>query len=684
MWSLCEELGISSPNETIASADGKEAVEEAVVATRLQAALAAVKSEASLETINKLVRNCVQNPVGDKFRKIRLTNEKIAAVMAVEGAKTAMLTMGWVEDGEFLVLPAGVRLSMKEVRDIEDAKIKLQLQKEPPGQSTVLSTSTVLATCMEQILGTSELLGKKDKTPVSALASKEVVGLYFSAHWCPPCREFTPELASTYTSILAMGKSFEIVFVSSDHDEPAFLSYFADMPWLALPFADPHALSDKYAIQGIPALVLLDGATGELISKDGRKIVSSDGAGAGFPWKDGLSGGGSREEDGGRAAPSNSEAVHVGPGAAAPALQKQSSLDDLEAQIMLQVMEQSRREQEEIEHAIQLSLQSNAPPMSGQQISDTGREGVQGLWFFEEQGTWKKFDAVGEQEVELAFQRGLETVRSTFFNPRLQKQIVYTYDLNSMQQVNASTGFIRRIKREIQQPIPVPTIPPSPSPAPSISKTEASGEEAVERKPAPSVTPSTYKSLDVELGPPPAYGSLEEKSKEVAEDEQELQAALRMSMETRALEQRVQPAASAAASAEAEARAALLPGGKEEEEEPLPSLLAARSRGVGDDGSEVEAYADRAPPPPPPPLRTQQQPPSYSRMCAPQKKASPLGGPDEARIHEGDGQGTADNADNDPYGWMHTHLARLLPESMQSSEGIWNATISALKVCVRV
>jgi len=79
------------------------------------------------------------------------------------------------------------------------------------------------------------------------------------------------------------------------------------------------------------------------------------------------------------------------------------------------------------------------------------RAGVQGLWFFEEHGTWKKFDAVGEQEVELAFQRGLQTVQSTFFNPRLQKQIVYTYDLNSMQQVNASTGFIRRIKREVPQ-----------------------------------------------------------------------------------------------------------------------------------------------------------------------------------------------------------------------------------------
>jgi hypothetical protein len=38
---------------------------------------------------------------------------------------------------------------------------------------------------MDKLLGTGELLGQKGaKTPVSALASKEVVGLYFSAHWC--------------------------------------------------------------------------------------------------------------------------------------------------------------------------------------------------------------------------------------------------------------------------------------------------------------------------------------------------------------------------------------------------------------------------------------------------------------------------------------------------------------------
>ena len=61
------------------------------------------------------------------------------------------------------------------------------------------------------------------------------------------------------------------------------------------PLLSPPSLLGR---QGIPALVLLDGATGEIISKDGRTIVSSDGI-AGFSWKDGVSGGGSKGGNGG-------------------------------------------------------------------------------------------------------------------------------------------------------------------------------------------------------------------------------------------------------------------------------------------------------------------------------------------------------------------------------------------------
>jgi len=37
--------------------------------------------------------------------------------------------------------------------------------------------------------------------PADALAGKEVIMLYFSAHWCPPCKIFTPVAATKYKSL---------------------------------------------------------------------------------------------------------------------------------------------------------------------------------------------------------------------------------------------------------------------------------------------------------------------------------------------------------------------------------------------------------------------------------------------------------------------------------------------------
>ena len=31
-----------------------------------------------------------------------------------------------------------------------------------------------------------------------ALAGKELISYYFSGHWCPPCRRFTPMLKTFY------------------------------------------------------------------------------------------------------------------------------------------------------------------------------------------------------------------------------------------------------------------------------------------------------------------------------------------------------------------------------------------------------------------------------------------------------------------------------------------------------
>eukprot|EP00884_Botryococcus_braunii_P006330 jgi/Botrbrau1/15699/Bobra.4_1s0072.1 len=58
------------------------------------------------------------------------------------------------------------------------------------------------------------------------LRPRPVIGLYFSAHWCPPCRRFTPKLVETYKSLKAAGKQFEIIFISSDHGPTQFEEYF--------------------------------------------------------------------------------------------------------------------------------------------------------------------------------------------------------------------------------------------------------------------------------------------------------------------------------------------------------------------------------------------------------------------------------------------------------------------------
>ncbi|XP_071849006.1 nucleoredoxin-like [Apostichopus japonicus] len=141
------------------------------------------------------------------------------------------------------------------------------------------------------LLGAVVQNGSKDEIQVSSFSGEgKVIGLYFSAHWCPPCRAFTPKLADFYKNFKQSprGDELEIVFVSSDKTQTDFDTYFGDMPWLALPFEKrdvKNSLSTKFKIQGIPTFVLLDGATGSIVTSDGRSSVLEDPKGENFPWK---------------------------------------------------------------------------------------------------------------------------------------------------------------------------------------------------------------------------------------------------------------------------------------------------------------------------------------------------------------------------------------------------------------
>jgi nucleoredoxin len=102
-----------------------------------------------------------------------------------------------------------------------------------------------------------------------AFEKKKLIALYFSAHWCGPCRKFTPQLVEYYNRVAPQHPELEIVFVSADRSQFAFETYMKEtqMPWPAIDFqkVGSKAQIHTFAGKGIPDLVLLD-ASGKVLS----------------------------------------------------------------------------------------------------------------------------------------------------------------------------------------------------------------------------------------------------------------------------------------------------------------------------------------------------------------------------------------------------------------------------------
>ena len=123
-----------------------------------------------------------------------------------------------------------------------------------------------------QLPGLTEVFTGPDmatKKPLAeALEGYEFVGIYFSAHWCPPCRGFTPMLAQFYEEVNKDGKVFEVIFITSDRDEASFKEYYGMMPWKAAPFeCDRGTIKQTHGVQGIPML--------PVFKADGTKLVDN-------------------------------------------------------------------------------------------------------------------------------------------------------------------------------------------------------------------------------------------------------------------------------------------------------------------------------------------------------------------------------------------------------------------------
>jgi thiol-disulfide isomerase/thioredoxin len=105
-------------------------------------------------------------------------------------------------------------------------------------------------------------------------AEPDLYLVYFSAHWCGPCRRFTPALRAAYEKLRAhpqLGTRFELIFISSDESAAAQLTYAkeAAMPWPMIDFRQLGRVGvlERRAGDGIPCLVVID--------RQGRALLHS-------------------------------------------------------------------------------------------------------------------------------------------------------------------------------------------------------------------------------------------------------------------------------------------------------------------------------------------------------------------------------------------------------------------------
>ena len=103
------------------------------------------------------------------------------------------------------------------------------------------------------------------------LAGVKFYALYFSASWCPPCRQFTPRLVEAYAKIRALYPEFEVVHVNRDESAQDMEGYMRGdaMKWPALNWNDTASTPaiNRYAGNGIPDLVL--------VNEDGQVLADS-------------------------------------------------------------------------------------------------------------------------------------------------------------------------------------------------------------------------------------------------------------------------------------------------------------------------------------------------------------------------------------------------------------------------
>lgn len=137
-----------------------------------------------------------------------------------------------------------------------------------------------------------DLIGTKFQSKQGQVSLEEVtkyplIGIFFSADWCPPCQGVVPLLTSFYSEVNAKEMQFEIIFCSSDQDEESFIEHFDSMPWLAFSYGSKQQIElyEEFDIVGVPVLVVIN-SQGDVLDTKGRNTIQKKGVNSINYWKE--------------------------------------------------------------------------------------------------------------------------------------------------------------------------------------------------------------------------------------------------------------------------------------------------------------------------------------------------------------------------------------------------------------
>ncbi|KAF3671820.1 putative nucleoredoxin 1-like [Capsicum annuum] len=179
-----------------------------------------------------------------------------------------------------VISPDGKTLQQNAVKFVEEyGDEAFPFTQEKLDTLANLKKKKLEAQTLESILVTAD----RDFVSVCKLVGNNIV-LYFAASWSLPSREFLPKLVTAYQEIKKNDENFEVIFISSDQDEPSFDNFFSSMPWLALPFDDERRsfLSRRFNIVGIPVAIAIS-PNGCTVNTQVRQLLETHGAGS-YPF----------------------------------------------------------------------------------------------------------------------------------------------------------------------------------------------------------------------------------------------------------------------------------------------------------------------------------------------------------------------------------------------------------------